>query len=52
MLLLAAVAMDVEPLRPQAEKEFRMAYDVVGVLQEAAWESGYQVEALLELVRG
>jgi len=50
MLLLAAVAMDVEPLRPQAGKEFRMAYDVVGVLQEAARESGYQVEALLELV--
>ncbi len=50
MLLLAAVAMDVEPLRPQAEEEFRMAYDVVGVLQEAARESGYQVEALLDLV--
>jgi len=52
MLLLAAVAMDVEPLRPQAEEEFGMAYDVVGVLQEAAQESGYQVEALLELVEG
>jgi hypothetical protein len=50
MLLLAAVAMDVEPLRPQAEEEFGMAYDVVGVLQEAARESGYQVEALLDLV--
>jgi hypothetical protein len=52
MLLLAAVAMDVEPLRPQAEEEFRMAHDVVGVLLEAARESGYQVEALLELVEG
>ena len=52
MLLLAAVAMDVEPLGPQAEEELGMAYDVVGVLQEAARESGYQVEALLELVEG
>jgi len=52
MLLLAAVAMDVEPLLPQAEEEFGMAYDVVEVLQEAARKSGYQVEALLELVEG
>jgi hypothetical protein len=52
MLLLAAVAMDVEPLRPNAQEEFRMACDVVGVLQEAARESGYQVEALLELAEG
>ena len=54
MFLLAVVAISADPLRPPAEvaSEVVMHYDVVRKLQRAEEESGYQVETLLEVVKG
>jgi len=54
MGLIAVVALSADPLRPQAEvaQEIAACYDVVKELQQAGEESGYQVEKLLEVVKG
>jgi glycosidase len=53
MMLLAAVAISADPLRPAATvaQEIVAVYDVLSELQRAAEQSGYRVETLLELVR-
>jgi len=50
MLLVAAVAISADPLRPADEvaQEIVACYDVVRQLQRAEEKSGYQVEKLLE----
>jgi hypothetical protein len=53
MLLLAVIAVSADPLRPTHEiaPEIVTCYNVVRQLHRAEEESGYQVEALLELVK-
>lgn len=54
MMLPAVVALTADPLRPTTEvaQEIAACYDVVKELQRAEEESGYQVEKLLEVVKG
>ena len=54
MLLLAAVEISADPLRPQAAvaQKIVACYDIVRKLQQAAEASGYQVEKLLEAAKG
>jgi len=54
MLLVAAVAISADPLRPADEvaPEIVACYDVVRKLQRAAEESGYQVAKLIEIAKG
>jgi len=53
LLLLAAVEISADPLRPSAEatEEILACYEVVQQLHRAGEESGYQVEKLLRVVR-
>jgi len=53
LLLLAAIIVSADPLRPADETAAQIAacYDTVRRLRAAAEESGYQVEKLLELAR-
>jgi hypothetical protein len=52
LLLLAAVEISADPLRPAAEraKEILACYEVVQHLHQAGENSGYQVEKLLSVV--
>ena len=54
MLLLAALTISADPLRPAEEvaQEIVACYDVVKRLQRAEEDSGYQVAKLLEATRG
>ena len=51
MLLTAAVAISADPLRSAAEvaREIGDAHDILSHLQQTGEESGYQVDALLEV---
>jgi len=53
MLLLAMIVTSADPLRSQAEvvREIEACHKIVGQLQQAEEESGYQVEGLLEAVK-
>ena len=53
LLLLAAVEISTDPLRPVAEaaEEMLARYEIVQQLHQAGEESGYQVEKLLRVVR-
>jgi hypothetical protein len=54
MLAVAVVGISADPLRPgaQAAQDIVAAFDVVRRLQSAEEQSGYQVERLLEAVKG
>jgi hypothetical protein len=54
MLVVAAVAIMADPLRPasEADEEMLACYEVVEKLYLAEEKSGYQVENLLAEVKG